>query len=34
MSFRVHSNDPQRTSAGRLVKMIMIMMTMMVRQNQ
>ena len=33
MSFGVRSNEPQRTSAGRLVKVIMIMMTMMVRQN-
>ena len=34
MSFGVRSNKPQRTSAGRLVKVIMIMMTKMVRQNQ
>ena len=33
MSFGVRSNEPQRTSAGRLVKVILIMMTMMVRQN-
>ena len=34
MSFGVRSNEPQRTSAGRLVKVIMIMMTKLVRQNQ
>ena len=34
MSFGVRSNEPLGTSAGRLVKVIMIMMTMMVRQNQ
>ena len=33
MSFGVRSNEPQRTSAERLVKVILIMMTMMVRQN-
>ena len=33
-SFGVCSNAPQRTSAERLVKVITIMMTMMVRQNQ
>ena len=34
MSFGVRLNKPQRTSAGRLVKVIMTMMTMMERQNQ
>ena len=34
MSFGVRSNEPQRTSVGRLVKVIMTMMTMMERQNQ
>ena len=33
-SIGVCSNAPQRTSAERLVKVITIMMTMMVRQNQ
>ena len=34
MSFGVRLNEPQRTSAGRLVKVIMIMKTKLVRQNQ
>ena len=34
MSFGVRSNKPQRTSAGRLVKVVTTMMTMMERQNQ
>ena len=33
-SFVVLSNEPQRTSAATLVKVIMMMMTIMVRQNQ
>ena len=34
MSLGVRSNEPQTTSAGRLVKVIMTMMTKMERQNQ